>query len=618
MSGVWRVELFGGLRAVCGDQAVSRFRSQKTAALFAYLAFYRDLSHAREKLIEQFWPDADLNAGRNSLSTALSSLRQQFAIPSARDAELLVADRFSVRMDPALVETDVGTFETLLDAAAGQAIPKERVAMLHDALDLYRGELLAGLYEPWIYPEQQRLCERAFHTYRQVIAACTRMGNIGQALDFAHRSVALDPLREEAHQEVIRLYLHLNSGSQALRQYRELERVLRTQLDVGPADLTRAIVAHLLTDELTPVRGSGSINSPGVKSASPAPMFVPPWQTAGGALPCDSSFYVERPVDKAFHGALEQRQSIVLIKGARQTGKSSLLARGLERVRTDTSIVLTDFEALSSSEFASLEGLLLVLAQAITDQLGLDLDPADDWKVNRGPTLNFARFLRSVIHRCERPLVWAMDEVDRLFHCPFGDDLFALFRSWHNERALLPDAPWSRLTLAISYATEARLFIRDVNLSPFNVGTRLELGDFSLSEVGELNRRYGSPLETSAQLGSFLEWLGGHPYLSQRGLASLSNGDDLAVQSTEWDRGDGMFGEHLRWISSILTRSPELTEAVSQLLHVGRRIPEDLFYRLKSGGILAGASPDEACIRCKLYEVYLLRQLGSSPSQTGS
>src|SRR5206468_9769560 len=95
-------------------------------------------------------------------------------------------------------------------------------------------------------------------------------------------------------------------------------------------------------------------------------------------------------------------------------------------------------------------------------------------------------------------LVWGLDEVDRLFNCPFSDVVFGLFRSWHNERSLNPEGPWGRLTLAIAYATEAHLFITDLNQSPFNVGTRLTLDDFTLEQVAELNRRYGSPLSTRA------------------------------------------------------------------------------------------------------------------------
>ena len=77
--------------------------------------------------------------------------------------------------------------------------------------------------------------------------------------------------------------------------------------------------------------------------------------------------------------------------------------------------------------------------------------------------MNFERYLRrEVLGKIEAPLVWGLDEVDRLFTCDFGSEVFGLFRSWHNERALDPAGPWSRLTLAIAYATEAHLFITDL------------------------------------------------------------------------------------------------------------------------------------------------------------
>src|SRR5204863_6992379 len=107
--------------------------------------------------------------------------------------------------------------------------------------------------------------------------------------------------------------------------------------------------------------------------------------------------------------------------------------------------------------------------------------------------LNFRLYMRrEVLGRLETHLVWGLDEVDRLFSCPFASEVFGLFRSWHNERALDPAGPWSRLTLAMSYATEAHLFITDLNQSPFNVGTALALRDFTAEQVGELNQRYAA------------------------------------------------------------------------------------------------------------------------------
>src|SRR5947208_13728322 len=127
-----------------------------------------------------------------------------------------------------------------------------------------------------------------------------------------------------------------------------------------------------------------------------------------------------------------------------------------------------------------------------------------------------------IAHRSPTALVWGLDEVDRLFTRDYGSEVFGLFRSWHNERALDPGGPWSRLTLAIAYATEAHLFITDLNNSPFNVGTRLTLEDFTLEQVADLNRRYGSPLGNPAEVNRLYRLVGGHPYLLRRALHELA------------------------------------------------------------------------------------------------
>src|SRR6267378_6445398 len=212
-----------------------------------------------------------------------------------------------------------------------------------------------------------------------------------------------------------------------------------------------------------------------------------------GAVPLDSHFYIVRDTDEDFLQAIKNRDSIVLVKGARQMGKTSLLARGLQQARqSGAKVALTDFQKLNAKHLADVEAFYLTLGNFVADQLDLSVLPEDVWDKRRSPNTNFERYLRrEVLGKVSGNFVWGLDEVDRLFTCTFGSEVFGLFRSWHNERALDPQGPWSRLTLAIAYATEAHLFITDVNQSPFNVGTRLTLDDFDLKQLIDLNQRYG-------------------------------------------------------------------------------------------------------------------------------
>lgn len=338
----------------------------------------------------------------------------------------------------------------------------------------------------------------------------------------------------------------------------------------------------------------------------------PNLEPVGGALPLDSKFYIVRPTDQEFYSAVARNDSIILLKGARQMGKTSLMARGLQQARkAGARVVLTDFQKLNSSHLQSVDSLFLCLAQAIAEQLDLDVAPEESWNVRRGPSMNFERFLRrQILSQVNGHLVWGMDEVDRLFACNFGSEVFGLFRSWHNERSLDPSGPWQNLSLAIAYASEAHLFITDVNQSPFNVGTRLVLDDFTLDQVRELNRRYGFPLSNEGELERFYALLGGQPFLTQRGLHQMTERGlpflDFAAGAA---RDEGPYGDHLRRIFVSLNQDPALCEVVRSVLGGKHSSSTDLFYRLRSSGIVAGECARDMKLRCQLYEQYLSRHL---------
>jgi hypothetical protein len=340
--------------------------------------------------------------------------------------------------------------------------------------------------------------------------------------------------------------------------------------------------------------------------------WLPPLEQEGGAVPLDSAFYVVRPADHEFQSALNRRDSIVLVRGARQMGKTSLLARGIQQTRkAGVRVVLTDFQELNASQFETLEPFYRALGDSLAEQLELDVLLDEVWDSRHAPNMNFDRYVRrDVLGNLDSHVVWALDEVDRLFSCKFFGDVFALFRAWHNKRSLDPKGPWARLTLAIAYATEAHLFITDLNQSPFNVGTRLRLDDFGAEQVSDLNGRYGSPLKDHSEVVRFTRLVNGHPFLVRRGLYELANREisfeELIAQA---DLDGGIYGDHLRRILVSLTKEPALLKVMRAVLRGHSEIDPDGFYRLRSAGVVAGESEKAARPRCQLYANYLKRHL---------
>ncbi len=351
--------------------------------------------------------------------------------------------------------------------------------------------------------------------------------------------------------------------------------------------------------------GNGRVSANGSEGEARGMTIEP----TGGALSLESAFYIERETDREFREALARRDSIILIKGSRQVGKTSLLARGFQQARErGTRVILTDFQDLNADYLESVEKLLLMLAELIADELDLELRPHGMWNPHIGPSSNFERYWkRAVLQEVGSPIVWGLDEVDRLFNYAYASEVFGLFRSWHNKRALDPGGNWSRVTLTMSYATEAHLFITDLNQSPFNVGTKLSLEDFTPGQLAELNQRYGAPLRSSQELMEFYRLVGGHPFLANHGLREIMTRRITLPELIEQASSeDGIFGDHLERLRISLNREQELLLAVQEILD-GRPCPTtEAFYRLRSAGVIRGHSARDAALRCEIYRHYLL------------
>jgi predicted ATPase/DNA-binding SARP family transcriptional activator len=245
MNNLWRVNLLGGLRIQRGEQVITRFKTQKVASLFAYLAFHLRQEHSREILMEMLWPESDTPTLRNSLSVALSSLRNQMEPPGVSQGTVIRADRFSVGLNPATVTTDVAEFELAITAAAKAGSSLERVQFLTEAVELYQGPLLPGFYEEWIALEQDRLTGLFFDSVAPLVNHLEEVGDTRSALTYARRAILIDPLREESQEILIRLLYADNQSGAALRQYRDYQRLLKEEMGEEPTSTLRSLVGQI-------------------------------------------------------------------------------------------------------------------------------------------------------------------------------------------------------------------------------------------------------------------------------------------------------------------------------------------------------------------------------------
>jgi DNA-binding SARP family transcriptional activator len=146
-------------------------------------------------------------------------------------ANHLATDRERVAFDAADVEMDLLRVRSLLAGGVEQA----PTAALKEAAACFRGELLEGLDLPDCYRFHERcVAERETLRGLQVTVLSTLVARLADAPESALRHardwVAIDPLREDGHVEVVRLLGELGRPREALAQYDNCRRILETEL----------------------------------------------------------------------------------------------------------------------------------------------------------------------------------------------------------------------------------------------------------------------------------------------------------------------------------------------------------------------------------------------------
>ena len=108
-----------------------------------------------------------------------------------------------------------------------------------------------------------------------------------------------------------------------------------------------------------------------------------------------------------------------------------------------------------------------------------------------------------------------VDEIDTTLRLDFTDDFFAAIRFLYQHRAA--DPALERLSFVlIGVATPGDL-IKDAARTPFNIGHRIELTDFTLDEACALTKHLRCLNRSGGDvIGWTLRWTGGHPYLTLR------------------------------------------------------------------------------------------------------
>lgn len=267
------------------------FRSNRERALLIYLSIENDRPHRRETLASILWPETSDPRAKSNLRVTIHRLRQ--AVEGV-GLDVLDVSRSELRLHPDHpIWTDYGQ---LCDAVTrsqyhkhdDRSSCKECMNELADSIALYRGPFLQGFnledsqfFSEWVLIKQEWLHREMLDALYDLSDFYFLARELERATQFARRQIDLEPWREKAHRQLMRVLAERGERTAAMAQYESCQSTILEELAIEPSPETTELYEQIRDGRYERLLETGNYPSPG----KPPPDVPPVLETLDSRSP---------------------------------------------------------------------------------------------------------------------------------------------------------------------------------------------------------------------------------------------------------------------------------------------------------------------------------------------
>ncbi len=435
------IRLLGPFQIIVDGNILPAGRSRKEQWLLALMVLRQNRAVERTWLASTLWPDSQrarvqLRDTLYDLRKSLGSQAERLYSPTAQTLQLNISN----------ADVDLINFDA--------AIASGEMASLQQATRLYRGALLEGCNEEWVYPERVAREHAFLNALENAADYSLAAGEIGPAIGHLQQLIAADPLRETAYCRLMEALAASGNYAESSQLYREFRLRLRQEFQIEPSAETTQLYLRLRVQARrsrlsVPAQSPGLTISPGTQagtqplasnSANPAVARRSP---ALNSVPIPLSRLIGRGIERTeIHTKLGSTRLLSLI-GSGGIGKTRLaLAICEERAQHYP-------DGIWFVELAGLSDASLV-TQAVASALG-GLDSSAVPPLNAITTFLTSRHALLVLDNCEHLLQACATLASHLLkHCPS----LQIMATSRQALGLTGEAAWRVMPLPLPAAPE--------------------------------------------------------------------------------------------------------------------------------------------------------------------
>lgn len=232
------------------------------------------------------------------------------------------------------------------------------------AVELYRGDLLTGVYDDWLFYDRERLRDLYFSDLERLAQASRTHRDYAAAISYAQRLLAADPLHEGAARLLMSARYEAGERAAALSEYASFGALLSRELGVDPMPETVALYEAIVHNQPLP----------GATSPSPVQPDTPPLAKLRHTFPLVGREAEMEQLSLAWSRAAHGNGGIVIVAGEAGIGKSRLVGELAQLAEAQGARILHGQATLA--EPIPYQAIVTALRPALPLIVALEIAPA--------------------------------------------------------------------------------------------------------------------------------------------------------------------------------------------------------------------------------------------------